>query len=126
MPSGYEPEENKLTATPEQRHEYQSIIGSILYIMLGTRPDVSFAVIRMAQFSANPSKKHLEVAKYILQYLKSTRDLCLVFNGSSDKGLIAFTDSDWASDHIKRRSQTGYFFMIAGAISHGNLVHRQP
>ena len=54
LPFGYEPEENKETATAAHRLEYQSVIGSLLYIMLGTRPDVSFAVIKMAQFSANP------------------------------------------------------------------------
>jgi hypothetical protein len=116
LPYGYEPEENKETATATQRLEYQSVIGSLLYIMLGTRPDVSFAVIKMAQFSANPSLKHLNVAKHIIQYLNTTRERCLVYDGASNKGLIAFTDSDWASDKIKRRSQTGFFFMIAGAI----------
>ena len=58
LPYGYEPEENADTATNTQRLEYQSIIGSLLYIMLGTRPDISFAVIKMAQFSSNPSPKH--------------------------------------------------------------------
>ena len=40
----------------------------------------------------------------------------MVFDGSSDAGLIAYTDSDWASDPIKRRSITGYFFKLAGCI----------
>ena len=84
--------------------------------MLGTRPDISFAVIKMAQFAANPSKDHLDKALYILKYLNSTCNYQLVFNGDSDKGLISYTDSDWASDKITRKSQTGYFFMIASAI----------
>jgi hypothetical protein len=37
LPTGYEPEVNKGTATPQFRQEYQSVIGSLLYIMLGTR-----------------------------------------------------------------------------------------
>ena len=36
-----------------------------------------------------------------------------MFNGDSDKGLIAFTNSDWASDKIMCKSQTGYFFQLA-------------
>ena len=55
LPYGYEPEENANTASDSQRLEYQSVIGSLLYIMLGTQPDISFAVIKMAQFSANPT-----------------------------------------------------------------------
>ena len=58
----------------------------------------------------------MENSKYILRYLNSTRKTSLVFDGVSDKGLIAFTDSDWASDKITRQSQTGYFFQIARAV----------
>ena len=72
--------------------------------MLGTRPDIVFAVIKMAQFSANPSEKHIDAAKHILRYLKTTHDKCLVYNSASNKGLIAFTDSDRAANKIKCRS----------------------
>ena len=115
LPECYEPEENKGTCTPEFRQQYQSIIGSLLYIMLGTHPDISYAVIKMAQFTSNPSSDHINKAKQIICYLGSTPDLSLVFDGSSDKGIIAFCDSDWASDKIKHKSQTGYFFQLAGA-----------
>ena len=116
LPFNYEPEENKETATATHHIEYQFVIGSLLYIMLGTQPNVSFAVIKMAQFSANPSHKHMEVAKYILHYLNTTKDKTLVFDSASNKGLIAFTDLDRATDKIRCRSQTGFFFMIASAI----------
>jgi hypothetical protein len=115
LPERYEPEENKGTCTPEFRQQYQSVIGSLLYIMLGTRPDISYAVIKMAQFASNPSSDHMNKAKQIIRYLGSTPDLSLIFDGGSDKGIIAFCDSDWASDKIKRKSQTGYFFQLAGA-----------
>ena len=81
--------------------------------MLGTHPDISYAVIKMAQFASNPSSDHMSKAKWIIHYLGSTPDLSLVFDGSSDKGIIAFCDSDWASDKIKHKSQTGYFFQLA-------------
>ena len=58
----------------------------------------------------------MDAAKHILCYLKTTHNKCLVYNGASNKGLIAFTDSDWAADKIKCHSQTGFFFMIAGTI----------
>ena len=115
LPAGYEPEENKEKATDSLWLEYQSVIRSLLYIMIGTRPDISFAVTKMAQFSANPSPKHLQAAKHIITYLKMTGTMSLIFDGASNKGLIAFTDSDWASDKIKCWSQTGYFFQLAEA-----------
>ena len=83
--------------------------------MLGTCPDISYAVIKMAQFTSNPSLDHMNKAKQIICYLGSTPDLSLVFDGGSDKGIIAFCNSDWASDKIKCKSQTGYFFQLAGA-----------
>ena len=84
--------------------------------MLGTCPDISYAIIKMAQFTSNPSLDHMNKAKQIIHYLGSSSDLSLVFDGSSDKGVIAFCDSDWASDKIKCKSQTGYFFQLAGAL----------
>ena len=84
--------------------------------MLGTRPDITYAVTKLAQFSVNPSKEHMSKAQYILRYLNSTRKYAMVFNGSSDEGLIAHMDSDWAADVIKRRSITGYFFKLANGV----------
>ena len=47
----------------------QSIIGSLLYLMIGTRPDIAYAVTKLMQFAANPSQEHLTSAKYICHYL---------------------------------------------------------
>ena len=116
LPAGYVPVESKGQCTPADRMTYQSIIGSLLYIMLGTHPDITYAVTKLAQFSANPSKEHMEKAKYICHYLNSTTNYALVYDGSGDEGLIAFTDSDWAADPIKRRSITSYFFKLASGI----------
>ena len=57
---------------------YQSIIGSLLYIQIGTRPDISFAVSHLAQYASNPSSQHMRLAKYILAYLVGTVDAKLV------------------------------------------------
>ena len=78
LPFGYEPEENKETATATHWLEYQSVIGSLLYIMLGTWPDAFFGIIEMVQFSANPLQKHMDVSKHILRYLNTTHSLSLV------------------------------------------------
>ena len=116
LPAGYKLSENKGTADAKMRVTYQSVIGSLLYIMLGTRPDITYAVTKMAQFAANPSKEHLEKAKYICHYLAGTQNYALIYDGVSKKGIIAYTDSDWAADTIKRWSITGYFFKLANGI----------
>jgi Reverse transcriptase (RNA-dependent DNA polymerase) len=65
LPSNWVPQLNKGKASPELLRNYQSIIGSLLYLTIGTRPDIAFAVTKLAQFSANPSQEHFERAKYI-------------------------------------------------------------
>jgi len=77
--------------------------------MLGTRPDIAFAVIKMSQFSANPSLEHLDKAKYIFCYLVGTQNYQVILDGKKGESLQAFTDSDWASDLVKCRSTTGFY-----------------
>ena len=83
--------------------------------MIGTCPDIAYAVTKLAQFSANPSQEHFEQAKYICRYLVGTKGYYLVFKGAEGKGLAAYTDSDWASDPITRWSVTGYHLKLAGS-----------
>ena len=93
--------ESKSTCSNKFQTKYQSIIGFLLYVMLGTCPDICYAVTKLAQFSINPSKEHMDKAKYIIHYLLSTKDYSLVFDGASGKGLIAYINSDWAAGTIK-------------------------
>jgi hypothetical protein len=116
LPAGYVPAPNKGTATPELQSWFQTVIGLLIYIMLGTCPDIAFAVTKLAQFLANPSQDHVNKALHVCHYLISTRKYCLVYNGESGAGLIAYSNSDWASDPNTRQSQSGYFLMLAGGI----------
>jgi hypothetical protein len=127
LPAGYMPEpvSQDTTINPELRSRYQTVIGSLLYLMLGTRPDIAFAVTKLAQYAARPSEDHLNKALYICRYLRGTSKYCLTYDGTSGEGLVACTDSDWASDHEQRRSQSGYFLKLAGgAISWTSRAQR--
>ena len=116
LPEGYHPTPNKETASPEIRASYQQVIGSLLYIMIGTRPDIAYAVTKLAQFAANPTEDHLNRAYYICRYLIGTADYALVFNGKGGEGIIAYADSDWASDPTTRKSTTGYLVKLASGV----------
>jgi hypothetical protein len=116
LPAGCVSEENKETCTSEQRSYFQSIIGSLLYLALGTRPDIEFAVIHMSQFSANPSEKHIQQALYIIRYVASTLDAKITYDGKSKEGFIAYADADWAGDPINRKSVTSYVVKLAGSV----------
>jgi len=95
LPNRYTPVAHTGNPDPTLRTQYQAIIGSLLYLMLGTHPDITFAVIKLSQFNANPSKEHFERAKYICRYLAGTKDYTMVFDDKTNKGLIAHSDSDW-------------------------------
>ena len=116
LPEGYQPCPNTGTADPELHLKFQQVIGFLLYIMIGTRPDIAYAVTKMAQFTANPNKEHLDQVLYICCYLLGTSKYTLVYDGKGGGGLIGFADSDWASDPITRKSTTGYLVKLANGV----------
>ena len=98
--SNWEPKVNTGKATVTEITCYQSIIGSLLYLMIGNHPDIAFAVTHLLQFSTNPTKDHYKAAQHVCCYLVGTHDYKLVYTREEDKGLVAYTDSDWAADKI--------------------------
>ena len=116
LPQGYNPEKYEGAVDTARRSQFQMVIGSLLYIMLGTRPDIAFAVTKLAQHSANPSQDHRNKALYICRYLQGTKKYRLEYNGSSGIGLDVYSDSDWGSDPNTRRSQTGFILKLAGGV----------
>jgi hypothetical protein len=100
LPEGYQPLPNKDSPNPELRSQFQQVIGSLLYIMIGTQPDIAYAVTKLSQFTANPNQDHLDRVLYICCYLLGTSKYALVYDGKSDQGLVRFADSDWASDPV--------------------------
>ena len=95
------------------RVPYSSAVGSIMYAMVCTRPDISQAVSVVSRYMANPGKEHWQAVKWILRYLKGTSNFCLEF-GRTSNSLVGFVDSDYAGDLDRRRSLTGYVFCIGG------------
>jgi transposase InsO family protein len=98
--------------------DYQSLIGSLLYVQIGTRPDISFAVSRLAQYAANPSPQHLRLAKYVLSYLLGSVDTRVCYDGADGDGLQGYSDSSLGDQTDDRHSTSGYVYLLAnGAIS---------
>ena len=92
LPAGYYATKNTEPVDVELHSHFQMVIGSLLYLMLGTRPDIAFAVTHLSHHSANPSQDHLNKALYICHYLIGTSTYSLVYNGGSGAGLTACTD----------------------------------
>ena len=97
---------------------YQSLVGSLLYAAVATRPDIANAVSKLARVMSKPEQLHWELAKRVLRYLKGTEQLGLRFSGGGvdePNMLFGYSDADWAGDAATRRSTTGYVFIINSA-----------
>ena len=92
--------------------EYQQMIGSLMYAVTGTQPDLTFTACYLSQFANTPGSDHLDTMKYTFHYLAGTTNLVLMFNCSRPLDLIGYVNSDWASNPIDHHSITGYCFMI--------------
>jgi hypothetical protein len=95
---------------------YCKAVGSIMYAMLGTHPDISFATMTVSKFSSNPGMPHWEAVKCIYRYLLGTKHLWMTY-GEREKALEGYADAD-GSMAEDRRAVSGYAFLVdGGAVS---------
>ena len=110
---------------------YREIIGTLLWISNGTRPDIAYAVNTLAKFTANPGLIHWRAALRILGFLNNTKNYCIrysqqisnnnIVTGGYMRGRLpqatdfkCYVDASHAADVDTRRSITGYIFFISG------------
>ncbi|GJV30881.1 zinc finger, CCHC-type containing protein [Tanacetum coccineum] len=67
-----------------QRVPYASVVGSIMYVVRCTLPDVAFAQNMTSRFQQNPGELHWTAVKNIMKYLRNTKDMFLVYGGVVD------------------------------------------
>jgi len=98
------------------KERYQQAIGSLLYLSLGTRPDISFAVSILSRFTSRPHEKHEQALNRIFRYLRGTLDVGITYYASKSPIPWGFTDASFASPIVieGRRSPSGYIFSMAG------------
>ena len=98
---------------PVDKVFYQSIVGSLLYAAIATRPDIAQSVSAISKFCATPTEAHLTAAKRVLRYLKGTQDVSIVYKPTEEYILYGYSDANWAGDLDGRRSTTGNLFLVA-------------
>ncbi|KAJ9546459.1 hypothetical protein OSB04_019002 [Centaurea solstitialis] len=107
-------DQDKMKSVP-----YASAIGSIMYAMLCTRPDVAYSVSVTSRYQQNLGEPHWVAVKNILKYLRRTKEMFLVFGGAEDEiSVTGYSDASFQTDRDDFRSQSGYVFTLnGGAIS---------
>ncbi|KAK9020229.1 hypothetical protein V6N11_054719 [Hibiscus sabdariffa] len=97
---------------------YASAIGSIMYAMICTRPDLSYALSMTSRYQANPGEGHWVAVKNILKYLRRTKDVFLVYEGEEQLSIKGYTDASFQTDKDDSRSQSRFVFRLnGGAVS---------
>ena len=99
---------------PVNQTEFQSAIGSLMYLAVSTRPDIAYAVNNLAKFISKPQKEHWTALKRVLRYLKDTVNYGILYRQEGSNECIGYSDADWAGDVSDRRSTSGYIFMLGG------------
>jgi hypothetical protein len=95
---------------------YRALVGSLLYVSMGTRPDILFAVQQLTQFLDCYTLTHWEAAKRVVRYLKGTRKLKLHLGGQKVAELMGYTDSNFANCVDTRKSVSGYCFSLGSRL----------
>ena len=131
---------------PDEQEEMQNVpyreaIGSLLWLVAGTRADIAYSVQTCAKFCSNPNRKHWKAVLRILRYLHRTINYGLAFRKSlysiteskiykscsssnfdlaeindSPIQVTGYSDSDWGRDPDTRRSISGYLMFINGCL----------
>ena len=83
------------------------------YLMISTRPDISFAVGQLAKFMSNWGAKHIKAAIDLFLYLNGSPLLGITY-GNGHQNLSSFVDANWAYNPDNGRSTTGYVFLLFG------------
>ncbi|CAA9998248.1 unnamed protein product, partial [Nesidiocoris tenuis] len=100
--------------TLDEKLPFRSLIGSLMYRAIATRPDIAHSVSFLSQFNQNHAEDHWKAAKRILRYLSGTKEVGLVYKKTSEL-LHGYSDSDWGNNIIDRHSYSGYLFKFGGA-----------
>ncbi|GKE75008.1 hypothetical protein Tco_1537049 [Tanacetum coccineum] len=123
---GYIPMQERLdlnktqgASTPEevkrmQNVPYASAVGSIMYVVRCTRPDVAFAQNITSRFQHNPGEPHWTTVKTILKYLRNTKDMFLVYgrNTEAELRVDCYCNAGFKTDRDEIKSQTEYVFIL--------------
>ncbi|XP_073154150.1 secreted RxLR effector protein 161-like [Henckelia pumila] len=109
-------DQEELEAIHMRNIPYSNAVGSIMYLMVSTRPNISYVLGLVSRFMSKPSREHWQAVNLLFRYLKGPSNLKLVYSNHSAETCEVKGYCDYASDLDKRRSISGYVFTVGGNI----------
>jgi hypothetical protein len=114
--SGVKSAANEGVVDEEIAHKFRRCLGSVMYVMTCTRPDLCYAISKLSRYMSKPNEEHWIAMKRVLRYLQQTSHITLLLDSNPDLTVTGFCDADWGADVDDRRSITGACFFIGGAL----------
>lgn len=116
LPNTIMPSSSDYQASPETILWYSSAVGSLMYAMTMTRPDIAFALSIVSRYCNNPDSTHVAAVTRILRYIKGTLYDGIIFRGelNTELDLTGYTDADYGSAKEDRKSTSGWLFCLGG------------
>jgi hypothetical protein len=100
----------------EIAHKFRRCLGSVMYVMTCTRPDLCYAISKLSRYMSKPNEQHWIAMKRVLRYLQQTAHVSLLLDSDSTLTVTGYCDADWGTDTDDRRSITGACFFVGGAL----------
>jgi len=94
----------------------QSVVGSLMYAMIGTRPDLAHFVGLVCRFMSKPLKEHWQAVKWVLRYIQGLLKRKLCYSNKGDFIIQGYCDSDHGEEQDGRRSTSGVIFTVGGNV----------
>jgi hypothetical protein len=88
---------------------YQQVVGSLMYGMLCTPPDLAYPISVLSSHMANPSMEHWMAVKQIFRYLQGTLQMKLQFDAKPSKEMLGYCVADWGGDLEDKGPPQGLF-----------------
>jgi len=108
---------------PANHKEYLSMVGSLMYAALRSRPDITFSVTALSRYNVQPLEMHATVAKRVLRYLKTTAGFRIHYRRLPNPiTIVGYTDSDWAGNLTTWKSVGGCVFGLGNVNGNNELV----
>ena len=96
----------KHTGQPISQLEYSKVIGSLMYVMTCTRPDIAFVAGKLSRFTSNPGSHHWMAIRRVLRYLLRTKDYGIGYSGEPPI-LESYSDASWITNEEENSSTIG-------------------
>ncbi|GFT19772.1 retrovirus-related Pol polyprotein from transposon TNT 1-94 [Trichonephila clavipes] len=94
---------------------YRQAVGALMYLMVGTRPDLAYSVGFLSRSLENPSAEDIVKVKRVFRYIAGTVGYGITYHATETKGVLhCYSNSDFGGCTKTSRSTSGYVMIYAG------------